>query len=88
MSEKGDVIAFVIRFTKAFQTIEATENCGSSTFPDTGRFISIVFELSSNKVIAKSRGKDIESGLSTFSPNSNYLIIMLFLAFRFESLIL
>lgn len=72
ISENGAVIAFVIRFTNAFQTIAAIENSGSSTFPETGRFKSIVFELSSRSVIAKSKGKDTASLLSIFSPNSSF----------------
>ena len=60
-------------------------NCGSSTFPETGRFISITPFESFNKDIAISKGKEIASGLSTFSPNSNCVITILFFASRFDS---
>ena len=77
-----------MRFTKAFQTIEPIANCGSSTFPVTGRFISIIPSEFFSKEIAISKGKDTASGLSTLSPNSNFEITILFCASRFDFSIL
>lgn len=75
-------------FVNAFHTIGAIENSGLSTFPEIGISKSIIPFESSSKAIANSKGKDTESSLFTLFPNFISLIIILFLASRFDFLIL
>ena len=71
-SANGAVIALVIRLTIMRPMRSPTENCGSSSDPEIGSWMSITPCRSLSKAAARSTGSFVAVGLSTRSPNVSW----------------